>query len=108
VTPLSGQPDLVACLTTGSTPLPIYDPLPGALARRGTLIEAATIVLLDEYLGLPAGHPVRCDGQLRHQLIDRLEAPPARFVAFDGDAGDPATACARSARRSRPWVVSTS
>lgn len=91
---LAEQPDLVVCLPTGSTPRPIYERLPGALARRGASLTAAKIVLLDEYLGLPAEHPIRCDGQLRRQLLDRLEAPPTRFLTFDVDDRDPATACA--------------
>jgi 6-phosphogluconolactonase/Glucosamine-6-phosphate isomerase/deaminase len=57
----------------------------------------ARIVLLDEYLGLPARHPIRCDSQLRRQLMDRLDVPPARFLAFDVDGGDPAAACVADA-----------
>jgi hypothetical protein len=48
----------------------------------------STVVLLDEYLGLPAGDPIRCDSQLRRQLIDRLDRHPARFLAFDVDDGE--------------------
>lgn len=91
---IAAQPDLVLCLPTGSTPRPVYDRLPETLARTGTSLVATSVVLLDEYLGLPAGHPVRCDDQLQRQLLDRVPAPPATFVTFGVDGPDPAAACA--------------
>lgn len=80
------NPRAVVCLPTGSTPLPVYARLPVELAARGASAGGATIVLLDEYVGLPAGHPGRCDATLRRVLVDRLDPPPARFIAFDVDA----------------------
>jgi glucosamine-6-phosphate deaminase len=91
---IAQQPDLVLCLPTGSTPLPVYERLPGVLERRGVSMERATIVLLDEYLGLPSGHPARCDSKLRGHLLDRLLGPPARFLLFGVDGADPLAACA--------------
>jgi glucosamine-6-phosphate deaminase len=87
---LADRPELRLCLPTGSTPRPIYAALPDALAAAGSDLSRATVVLLDEYLGLPAGHRARCDQQLRSQLIERLPQPPARLITFDVDAGDPA------------------
>ena len=90
---LAARPDLVVCLPTGSTPLPVYERLPGALAARRVTAAAAAIVLLDEYLGLPAGHRARCDEVLRRTVIDRLG--PARFIGFEVDDVAPAEACTR-------------
>lgn len=87
---LAARSDLVVCLPTGSTPLPVYERLPGALAARGVTAAAATIVLLDEYLGLPAGHRARCDQVLRRTVIDPLA--PARVIAFEVDGVEPADA----------------
>lgn len=95
---LAARPSIVVCLPTGSTPLPVYAALPGELARRGVDATAATVVLLDEYLGLPAGHAARCDAMLRRTLLDPLVGerswPPA-FIAFDVDEAPPDVACAR-------------
>lgn len=91
---IAQQPDLVVCLPTGSTPLPVYERLPGALARHGVSMERATVVLLDEYLGLPSGHPARCDSTLRKHLLGRLPGGPARFLPFGVDGADPVAACA--------------
>lgn len=90
---LAARPALVVCLPTGRTPLPVYEHLPSAIAARGASAERATVVLLDEYLGLPPGHPARSDVVLRREVVERL-APAPRFVSFDVDGADPARACA--------------
>ena len=88
---LAARPELVLCLPTGATPLPMYERLPGALARRGVSAAGASIVLLDEYLGLPPGHRARCDEVLQRHVVQPLA--PARFVRFDVDGLEPAAAC---------------
>ncbi|MFP5343260.1 MAG: 6-phosphogluconolactonase [Candidatus Limnocylindria bacterium] len=90
---LVARPSLVVCLPTGRTPLPLYERLPAAVAARSASLAGATVVLLDEYLGLPAGHGARCDTVLRREVIDRSDPPP-RFVPFDVDRADPPEACA--------------
>ena len=87
------DPGLRVCLPTGSTPLPVYARLPDVLKAGGISVGRASVVLLDEYLGLPTGHPVRCDVQLHRMLIDRLAPAPAGLVTFDVDGDDPDAAC---------------
>jgi glucosamine-6-phosphate deaminase len=91
---VAAQRDLRVCLPTGSTPAPVYLRLPDELVARRADASRVTVVLLDEYLGLPSGHPARCDAMLRRQLLDRLTPSPA-FIPFEVDdaAGDPETAC---------------
>lgn len=90
---LEARTDLVVCLPTGSTPRPVYERLPGVLASRGVSAAAATVVLLDEYLGVPAGHPARCDSMLGQGLLDRLDPAAGRVITFDVDGLDGAAAC---------------
>lgn len=95
---LAAHQDIVLSLPTGSTPVPVYTALPDVLARRGVAASEATIVLLDEYLGLPAGHRARCDETLRRVLLRGLESAGAgrpRFVAFDVDGVPADEACTR-------------
>jgi len=89
---LAARPELVVCLPTGSTPLPVYERLPSVLAARDVSAAHATVVLLDEYLGLRPGHPARCDALLGKVVVDRLR--PARTIVFDVDQQEPAAACA--------------
>ena len=52
-------------LATGSSPLPVYDELVRRCADGRISFSRATAFLLDEYVGLPAGHPVRGPGSRR-------------------------------------------
>jgi glucosamine-6-phosphate deaminase len=81
-------------LPTGDTPSPVYAALVAAARRGDVSLASATVVLLDEWVGLPPGDPARCDARIRDELIDRLGGPPD-FVPIDVDAGDP-EAAARS------------
>jgi len=92
---LVANPRLRLCLPTGDTPTPVYARLavldragrPGAWAQ-------ATAVLLDEWVGLPAGDPARCDRRITQDLLDGL-APPPRFIPIEVDGDDPEAAAAR-------------
>jgi glucosamine-6-phosphate deaminase len=88
------RPATRTSLPTGSTPLPVYERLPAALGAAGATLARATIVGLDEFLGLPPGHPARCDVVLRTAALDGLDPAPGRFLPFDVDGPDPAGACA--------------
>jgi glucosamine-6-phosphate deaminase len=88
------RPGTRVSLPTGSTPIPVYERVPAALAMVGATTARATIVALDEFLGLPPGHPARCDAVLRRALLDRLDPAPGRSVPFEVDGPDPAAACA--------------
>ena len=81
---LRAAPSLRLCLPTGETPAPLY----AALARSADadLWSQATVVLLDEYLGLPPDDPASGGPRLRRELIDH--ARPAAFHAVDVD-GEP-------------------
>jgi len=50
------KPDAVLGLATGSSPLPVYDEL-AARHEQGLDFSRASAFALDEYVGLPAGHP---------------------------------------------------
>lgn len=88
---LQARPGLHVCLPTGDTPSPVYAELVAAEWRGDVSLASATVVQLDEWVGLPPDDPARCDGRLRAELLDQLEAPP-RFVAIDVDALDPEAA----------------
>ena len=69
------------CLATGSTPLPVYERVasaPGAFA-------ASSVLLLDEFGGLPPDEPERCDAVLRRVLVDLVEVADYRSIDVDVD-----------------------
>jgi glucosamine-6-phosphate deaminase len=92
---LAARPSLRICLPTGDTPSPVYAALAAAEARGEASFAASTIVMLDEWVGLPPGDPARGDVLLHAELLDLLGAPPAAFVTIDVDGPDPDAAAAR-------------
>ena len=81
---LGGRPDLRMCLATGRTPLPVY----ADLRRRPVSWERASVLLLDEFGGLPPGEPGGCDATLRRALVDRVDLAPGGYRSIDTAAGD--------------------
>jgi glucosamine-6-phosphate deaminase len=85
---LAARPELRVVLPAGDTPSPAYARL-AELANAGAASFAgAELILLDEYVGLPAGHAARCDTRLRRELLDRLPVPPRAFHAIAVDELD--------------------
>ena len=96
-----GTPGSRICLPAGATPVPVYDRVPAALAAAGMGAGQSTIVLLDEYTGLAADDPARCDVRLRRQLIDRLDPAPTFVPIRVDDLAPPAAATAHDAVAAR-------
>jgi 6-phosphogluconolactonase/glucosamine-6-phosphate isomerase/deaminase len=76
------NPRLRMCLASGRTPGPVYQ----SLVSGGASLADSEVLLLDEFIGLPTGHPGRCESMLRRQLIDLVAV--GRFHRIDVDADD--------------------
>ena len=91
---LGGKPDALIGVATGSTPLPVYQ----ALARRvraGSLdVGRARICQLDDYVGLPAGHPQSYRSVIEHEVLVPLGLSADAFIGPDGTNPDVPAACA--------------
>jgi glucosamine-6-phosphate deaminase len=80
------------CLPSGDTPSKLFSRLVARSAAGEVAFAGVTIVLLDEFLGLPAGDPARCDVRLDRELMASLQPPPAAIHTIDADAADPEAA----------------
>jgi glucosamine-6-phosphate deaminase len=89
---LRRKPDAVLGLATGSSPLPVYDEL-AERHSRGLDFSRATAFTLDEYVGLPAGHPESYREVIRREFTDRVNIAPEQVHGPDGSAGDIPAAC---------------
>lgn len=90
---LRRKPPAVLGLATGSSPLPVYEEL-AARHSRGLDFGAATAFALDEYVGLPDGHPESYRSVIRREFTDRVNIDPANVHSPDGTAEDIPAACA--------------
>ncbi len=81
-------------LATGSSPASIYAELIRRHAGRDNPYRSTHLFLLDEYIGLPAGHPERYVEVIRRSFTDPLGIELSRVHAPDVDAPDPSRAAA--------------
>ena len=88
------NPATVLGLATGSSPLAIYAEL-AAQVRAGQL-EASRVrgFALDEYVGIPPGHPQSYASVIKREVVEPLGLDPAGVRVPDGRATDIEAACA--------------
>ena len=86
------KPDAVLGLATGSSPLPVYDEL-AARHEQGLDFSRASAFALDEYVGLPAGHPESYREVVRREFTNRVNIKPENVHGPDGMAADVPAAC---------------
>lgn len=77
------RPDCVLGLATGASPLPAYRELVRRRRAGGPAYDRVTALLLDEYVGLPAGHEQRYRVTIARELTDPLGIPDARVHGPD-------------------------
>src|ERR1700760_2062956 len=78
------RPGAVLGLATGSSPLPAYSELTRRhQAGRGPSYAAVTCFNLDEYVGLPPGHPQSYRAVIARELTDGLGIGPERVNGPD-------------------------
>lgn len=91
---LRARPDAVLGLATGSSPLAVYDELARRHTEEGLSFAQARAFMLDEYVGLPAGHPERYRNVIETEIAGRVDFAPGAVQGPDGLADDLAAACA--------------
>jgi glucosamine-6-phosphate deaminase len=85
---LTERPALVLVLPTGRTPLGLYDELVRRSRQAPGLLAGATVINLDEFVGLPAAAAGSFAAYMEGQLFGRLAERPARCHILDGTAGE--------------------
>ncbi|MFC6061084.1 glucosamine-6-phosphate deaminase [Streptomyces ochraceiscleroticus] len=90
---LRRKPDALLGVATGSTPLPIYEALANKVAAGAVDASRARICQLDEYVGLPAGHPESYRSVVLREVVAPLGLGADSFMGPDGAAEDLQAAC---------------
>ncbi|MCY4472166.1 MAG: glucosamine-6-phosphate deaminase [Kistimonas sp.] len=82
-------------LPTGGTPVPVYAELV-RLYREGKLSFAHVVSFnMDEYIGLPTGHPQSYRTFMHEHLFDQVDMLPENINFLDSNTEDPQQECAR-------------
>ncbi|MHB8244731.1 MAG: glucosamine-6-phosphate deaminase [Acidimicrobiales bacterium] len=87
------RPDAVLGLATGSSPRPVYADLAERYRTGSLSLAKASAFLLDEYVGLPPGHPQSYRSVIEREFTSRLNIPPGSVHTPDGAAADLLAAC---------------
>lgn len=86
-------------LATGSSPVAAYTELIRRHREEGLSFAGARAFLLDEYVGLPAGHPQSYHQFIRDQFTSHIDIDDAAVLSMDGVAADPHAEAAAYDRR---------
>ena len=82
-------------LATGSSPLPIYAELVRRHREEGLSFAHAKSFTLDEYVGLPEGHPESYQQVIRNELTTLIDIPDEHVYSPDGSTEEILTAGTR-------------
>lgn len=92
---LTAKPHAVLGTATGSSPLPLYDELVRRYEAGRISFKEVTGFMLDEYVGLPEGHPERYATFMERNLRSRVDMAPGALHGPDALAEDLEEACRR-------------
>jgi len=92
---LKAKPTAVLGLPTGRTPIQLYARLRAAHAAGRVDFSRATTFNLDEFSGLPAGHPASYRSFMETHLFGHVNLKRSRIHFLDGMAPDGWAECAR-------------
>lgn len=83
---------VVLGVATGSSPLGLYEELAAKVERGEIDLSQASAFALDEYIGLPEGHPESYRATIDRTVTVPLKMDPAKVSVPDGFSADIATA----------------
>ncbi|MGO1166268.1 MAG: glucosamine-6-phosphate deaminase [Janibacter sp.] len=81
-------------LATGSSPLSVYQELGRRVAAGELSLSGCRAFLLDEYLGLPAGHPESYRTVIEREFVQLVDIDGTHVAGLDGSSEDAAASCA--------------
>ena len=81
---IAAKPDAVLGLATGSTPLPVYRALARRVSESGLDVSHVRGYALDEYVGLPAGHPESYRAVITREVVEPLGLTPSLIHTPNG------------------------
>jgi glucosamine-6-phosphate deaminase len=73
---IASKPDAVLGLATGSTPVPVYRELAALVEERHVDVAGVRGFALDEYVGLPPGHPQSYRATIEREVVAPIGLDP--------------------------------
>jgi len=95
VSELVRHQDLLFCTATGNSPQGVYKNMALVKKEQSEIFNSLQVIKLDEWGGLPAGHPSSCEVFLKEHVLVPLDIPMERYIGFKNDVEDPVLECER-------------
>jgi galactosamine-6-phosphate isomerase len=95
---LKKEPGLLLCVSAGGTPTRTYQLLASCRQKDPRSFAELRVLQIDEWAGVPAGSPARCETDLQVKLLEPLGITRTRYCGFKSDAASPSSECDRIAR----------
>ena len=92
------RPNLLVCASGGKSWVGCYEQLARTSNQNPKLFRQLRVVQVDEWGGLPQGHPATCRAQIKAQLLKPLGVASERFGGFRSDPVKPERECERMQR----------
>ena len=80
---LKEKPDALFCIATGSSPTEAYRLFVQRITSEHIDTSKMRIIKLDEWCGLSKDDPSTCEYYIRKHLLDPLNIPDERYIAFN-------------------------
>lgn len=87
------NPATVLGLATGSSPLSVYQEVAQRVQTGQLSLSGCRAFMLDEYVGLPTGHPESYASVVHRDFLDHVDLTPANVHLPDGSSEDVQAAC---------------
>lgn len=100
---VAAKPDAVICLPTGATMEPLYAELVERIRSGRLEVSRIRWIQLDEWLGLPAGHPATCATWLEQRFFHALAPAAGRRLDLASDPGCAEAEARRLAAALQAW-----
>ncbi len=89
------NPSLLFCVASGGSPAGLYKLMHQKHEKHPGFFNRMRVVKLDEWVGLPAGSDFSSEKDVQNKLLQKIEIPDERYLAFNDQAEDPEKECKR-------------
>lgn len=97
---VSRNPGLLFCASAGGTPTGLYREMEKDFKKPTRHFSKLRVLQIDEWGGLPTGHPASCRTDLETKLLGPLKISPSRFEGFCSQKNGE-----QEARRIKDWLA---
>lgn len=92
---LKQKSNMMLCAATGNSPTGLYREMANAYEIDQSLFYQLRIFKLDEWGDMEANVPASCEYYLQEHVLNPLQIPGNRYIAFQNNPSDPKTECER-------------